>query len=546
MSYDAIAELLALNEPDSRLVSRACRFGQICALLALMIVLTIPANWISPLHVPWLELPSFTLAHLSSVIFFVTLDLSALLLYQTRAVRLLPILWAIILVIYSIILIEYLTPGELPFAEYIRFLDPAENNSKISPNGALCMWFLCIGLWLTTRDSTLATRIGQASCLAAALISALALIGHAYTIESLYGVADYSALSLPGSMSYFLLFCGILFIHPEKGMMRLLVTRSAAGVMTRRLYGPVIVIPPLLGFFGLVSAELWKWYDLPFGIALFAISSILLLAIVVATTSVRLEQTDLSRAKAESELGSTIVALEASRRQLRELSAHIQEVQEDERLRISREVHDELGQSLTAIKMDVALLRNSLPASQLGTGSANSTEDGRPSVQHRMDSMLSLVNSTIHSVQRISAELRPSLLDDLGLAAAIEWQARQFEDRSQVRTTLNIEEVSLDRPRSIAIFRIFQETLTNIARHANATTASVRLYHADGSLVLLVQDNGVGFDANEKTDSPSLGLMGMRERAQLDGGTLLLESEPGKGTRVQLTMPLTPEPNHTT
>ncbi len=546
MRYDPIADLLALNEPDPKLQANARLAGQIFALIGLAMALTVSGSWL--LNTPILrhELPSLTAAHAISSAFFIFLDLSVLTLYYRKPTAWHTLLWALVFIANGIVILEYLTPEELPFAEYFRFLDPAENTSKISPNGALCMWALSLGAWLIAWGKDTWVRIGQACCLAAALVASLALIGHAYTIEALYGVGDYTALSVPGAIAYLTLAISILFVKPEKGVVRIVVTRSAAGVMTRRLYGPVFLLPPLLGLIALVSVEIWNWYDMPFGIALFAIACMLLLGAIVAATSVRLERIDLSRARAEEQLGRTITELEASRKQLRELSAHIQEVQEDERLRIARDLHDELGQSLTALKMDVALVRNSLPTAPDAASAPNNGTHSEPLLSlRRMDSMLSLVNSTIRSVQRISSELRPSLLDDLGLAAAIEWKAREFEERSGVAVSVDVDDVSLEHHRAIAIFRIFQETLTNIARHARAKNASVSLHHTNASLELLVRDDGMGFDSETPSSTPSLGLIGMRERAELAGGTLRLQSTPGRGTTVVLEIPLTESSNVT-
>jgi len=214
---------------------------------------------------------------------------------------------------------------------------------------------------------------------------------------------------------------------------------------------------------------------------------------------------------------------------LRELSAHIQEVQEEERLRIAREVHDELGQSLTAIKMDVSMLKNQLPHAESG-------------IEKRTSSILSLVNSTIKTVQRISAELRPSLLDDLGLAAAIEWQAKQFQERSQVGITVDAEDVSIQREHAIAIFRIFQESVTNVARHAHATSVEARFLHERDHLIFQIVDNGTGFDPEAAKAGKSLGLVGMQERALLLCGEFKTEGKPGTGTTVTLALPLRPLP----
>jgi signal transduction histidine kinase len=528
MSVSPIAELLALNEPDERLVKSACDIGKASTILALLLVLTTPLGWLIQRPILRPELPTLTGAHVFGAVLMCAMCVTVQLLYGRQFFTALRVVWTIVFIANAIILVEYLTPQELPFAAYIRFLDPADNSSKIAPNSALCMWLLSGGLLLMGSSRDARVRLGQALCLMTVLIASLALIGHSYTIESLYGVETYSELSVPGALGYVALAMGCLLARPEKGIMRIFVTGSAAGVMTRRLYGPVILLPPILGFLSLVSVEVWKWYNLPFGIAVFAVLSILLLAAVVAMTSVRIEEIDIMRANAEEELGHTINALEDSRSQLRELSAHIQEVQEDERLRIAREVHDELGQSLTAIKMDVSLLKNQFPE--------HSSENGN-GFEKRTSSILSLVNSTIKSVQRISAELRPSLLDDLGLAAAIEWQAKQFQERVGVAITVDAQDVAVSREDAIAIFRIYQETLTNITRHAHAQHVDVSLSLTNGEIALEVRDDGVGFDIDDKRETPSLGLIGMRERAALTGGALEIKSAPGSGTSVLLRVP---------
>jgi signal transduction histidine kinase len=358
----------------------------------------------------------------------------------------------------------------------------------------------------------------QTFALVCALVAALALIGHAYTIEPLYGIRDYSQMSVAGALHHFLLAAALLCVRPDRGMTRILVTQSSAGVMSRRLYATALIVPPVLGFFTIITSGIWKWYDISFGIVLFVIASIVLFVAVVAATSLRMERADHFRLRAEDDL-------RASRERLRELSAYTQVMQEEERVRIAREVHDELGQSLTALKMDVAMLRKQVPA--------------REDIERRMNSMIELVNGTIQSVQRISSELRPSVLDDLGLAAAIEWQAREFEKRSGLRchVQLPIYEIVTNPSQATALFRIFQETLTNVARHANATQVDVRLREEQETIQLRVRDDGIGVVDFEVTTNSSLGLMGMRERAALAGGSLDMESTPGAGMTVTVTMP---------
>jgi PAS domain S-box-containing protein len=217
--------------------------------------------------------------------------------------------------------------------------------------------------------------------------------------------------------------------------------------------------------------------------------------------------------------------LRASSEQLRNLTAHLQSVLEEERARISREVHDELGQSLTAVKMDLAWLAGRLPR-------------GNSPMLKRIGSTRQLADNMIQSIRRISTELRPAVLD-LGLAAAVEWQVQDFQARSgiQCKVRLLTQEVVASTA-STAMFRIFQETLTNVARHAQATRAEVVLQKQRDRLVLLIRDNGRGFAEEDPSVSKSLGLLGMRERAAILGGRVNISSTPGRGTTVTAWIPL--------
>jgi PAS domain S-box-containing protein len=240
-----------------------------------------------------------------------------------------------------------------------------------------------------------------------------------------------------------------------------------------------------------------------------------------STRAVCLIASDLSETKrAEQEL-------RASSEQFRKLTAHLQSVREEERARISREVHDELGQSLTAVKMDLAWLAGRLPQ-----------RDG-PMLK-RIRSTQHMADSILQSIRRISTELRPAVLD-LGLAAALEWQVQEFEARSGIRCKVRLltRQVVASNA-STAMFRIFQETLTNVARHAKATRAEVVLQKQRDRLVLLIHDNGRGFDQADPSLSKSLGLLGMRERAAILGGRVSISSAPGKGTTVTASIPLPP------
>ena len=219
--------------------------------------------------------------------------------------------------------------------------------------------------------------------------------------------------------------------------------------------------------------------------------------------------------------------LQQSQDRLRSLTARLESVREDERIRIAREIHDELGQALTGVKLELSLLRDQMP-------------DARPALLNILDSIAKLVDGTIQSVRKIATELRPVVLDQLGLIPAIEWQAHEFQSRTGIQCTLDIylRSVLLSQGGSTAMFRILQEILTNVARHARASTVNITLQEQAGGLVLEVRDNGRGVTDAELSDPKSLGLVGMRERALLLGGETTITGTPGKGTTVKVRIPL--------
>jgi signal transduction histidine kinase len=219
--------------------------------------------------------------------------------------------------------------------------------------------------------------------------------------------------------------------------------------------------------------------------------------------------------------------LTRSEENLRALAARLQSVREEEGTRIAREIHDELGQALTGLKMDLTWLTNRLPAAP-------------KTLADKTKSMAGLIDDTIHCVRKIASRLRPEVLDQLGVAAAIGWQAKDFQKRTGIRCKVTIPEVpvDIDHDRSTAAFRIFQELLTNVARHANATKVDVSMQVNGKTLVLCVQDNGKGMTKAETQGSKSLGLLGMRERAAPFGGTIEFTGTPRKGTKALVSIPL--------
>jgi PAS domain S-box-containing protein len=217
--------------------------------------------------------------------------------------------------------------------------------------------------------------------------------------------------------------------------------------------------------------------------------------------------------------------------QLRNLSARLEAAREQERTRIAREIHDELGHALTVLKMDSAWL-----AERIGIAD--------PSLTERAHAMSALIERTIGTIRQIATELRPSILDDLGLLAALEWEGAELGRRTGINTRVRgpREPPALDDEHATAIFRIFQEALTNVARHSGAKTVRATLSKTEKDIVLEVIDDGSGFEPAALANPRSLGIVGMRERARILGGTLHLEGRPGAGARLWVTIPLGASP----
>jgi len=216
--------------------------------------------------------------------------------------------------------------------------------------------------------------------------------------------------------------------------------------------------------------------------------------------------------------------LKESEDKLRRLAAHLISVREEERAHIAREIHDELGQVLTGLKMEVGSLAKRLTDKAL---------------IEKTDSMGKLIDSTVQTVRKIATGLRPEMLDDMGLIAAVGWQAKEFQKRTGIRCRAKLPpEVKFDIDISTTMFRIFQEILTNVARHSRATRVDIELQIAPDRIGLEVVDNGVGITDTDMSGKKSLGLLGMHERALLFGGDVKITGTPSHGTRVSVSIPL--------
>jgi signal transduction histidine kinase len=213
--------------------------------------------------------------------------------------------------------------------------------------------------------------------------------------------------------------------------------------------------------------------------------------------------------------------------QLRELSSHLQNIREDERMNIAREIHDELGQQLTGLKMDIAWLMKKTPQDD-------------PVIKNKYNDILLLVDATVRSIRRIATELRPSVIDDLGLNASFEWLISEFSERmnTEIQYENNFDDKHINPDISIGLFRILQESLTNIAKHANAGQVKIAFEKVNNAAHLSIEDDGIGFDTSLKQSEITFGLLGIKERTNMMQGNCVVFSKPGHGTKIDVSIPL--------
>jgi two-component system sensor histidine kinase UhpB len=234
-----------------------------------------------------------------------------------------------------------------------------------------------------------------------------------------------------------------------------------------------------------------------------------------------------SRAELEERVKERTKELADSQKQLRNLYSHLQSLREEERTNIAREIHDDLGQALTALKMDLSWIAGKLR--------------GDKGLKEKLNADVDQVDKTIQAVKRVCTELRPGILDHLGLAAAIEWQAGEFQKRAGIKceVVFDPEDVVVDTSLSTSLFRIFQESLTNVMRHARATEVKASFRRTSNSIILEIADNGIGITEKDISKANSFGLQGMRERVYPWGGKVTVSGVENKGTIVEVIIPVT-------
>ena len=292
--------------------------------------------------------------------------------------------------------------------------------------------------------------------------------------------------------------CGYLPSHDKQRVQRLIdLAFRGAGPQACDLTG--------------INGDFGSWFSLSFGPP----------AARTKTKAVTLIIHEISEQKRAEE------TLRLSSQQMREFAARLDSAREEERVRLAREIHDELGQALTILKLDLSWLQSKMPAHERDT-------------RKKMRAMLQHVDGTMEWVRRIASELRPSILDDLGLVPALDWQVTEFRKHAGIKCHFSAatEKLILSPEASVAVFRVVQEALTNVARHAQASKVQIRLKSGKRMVIVSVADNGRGMPADRVNATGSLGIVGMKERIARVGGDLAIQSQPGKGTRVEIFVPI--------
>jgi signal transduction histidine kinase len=292
---------------------------------------------------------------------------------------------------------------------------------------------------------------------------------------------------------------------------------------------PLIAPGRTFGAITFVSAESGRYYDQ----ADLALAQDLAHRAALAVDNARLYyRAQLLNEELDQRVAQRTLELERANQQLRLLAGHLQSAREEERINVAREIHDEIGTLMTAIKMDLAFLGREIS----GNGSKKSPD----ALGEEISATTKLVDDAIQTLHEIVRELRPGVLDHLGLRAALEWQMQEFQERAKIECyfTSDLDELGLDSQRSTAVFRILQEVLTNVARHAQATRVEASLQKEDNDLILEVRDNGKGISEAQVSSVGRFGLLGMRERAHVFGGDVVIRGSPGEGTAVTVRIPV--------
>ena len=479
--------------------------------------------------------------------------LASVSLATLRNKTLVSALGALSVVLIGILIIsEYVSGLDLGFDRLIfsRRLETTVHSFPGRPSPHTAIDLLLIGSALLLSHRTGRTyRLAQGLALTAALIASLALVGYIYDVAFLYSISSHTGMALHTALIFIALSLGILFIHSEQQLMSFVLSDTAGGMTVRRLLPASIAIPIVTGGMIILGARAGL-YDTAFAVPLCIVISILVLATLIWRNATALHRSDTKRRQAEDALRDAYNDLEqrveertgelslANENLQTEISRHKESeaarlellrrlvtAQEEERRRISRELHDQTGQHLAALL--------------LGLKTLNHSNNGSTSLHTSLFQLQILTERLVEETHHLAWELRPAALDDLGLETAISNYVDKWSERNSITLDFHsgLNKLRLPPQVETAVFRIVQEALTNVLKHAQASRVSVMLEYRYDELLLIVEDNGCGFQPEVERDG--LGLIGIHERVALIGGKLKLESAPGLGTTLAIRIPAT-------
>ncbi len=410
---------------------------------------------------------------------------------------------AFILIVGGITLFQYLTRIDCGIDQLFMKQDITIGTShpgRMAPNTALCFILTAIACLMSTGQHHSTLEILVSGILGACVFAfgAIALLGYLLEIQPAYGWGYLTKMAISTALGFGWIGVGLLAFSFYFWIPLDIAIQTEATVV--------------VFFVGITLASL-----LTLAVHFIQRDRQLMKQLQVSHHSLQQEVSD--RKKAEQ-------SVQRSQEELRSLTNRLQSVREEEKIHIAREIHDELGQALTALKMDLMGLEEGL-----GQGPATCRE--------KIRAMSGVVDETVQAIQRICFQLRPKILDLLGLQEAIKWQAQDFEKRTGIYCVIcgGTETIRLDQPQTVGLFRVFQETLTNVARHAKATAVHITLSQNHECVELVVKDNGIGITSSQIGNSQSLGLIGMRERIFHLNGMMTIQGWTNQGTEIQFKIP---------
>ncbi len=404
--------------------------------------------------------------------------------------------------------------------------------ARMSPHTSVNFIIVGCALLSADIDTRGGVRASQLLALASASISLVALVGYVYGVTALYGISPQTGMALHTATTFLLISAGVMLIHPDRGLMRLITGNGLGGVVARRLLAATIVVPMLFGWLSVLGQRM-NLYDASVASSLLVVSTILAFSGLVWSGARTLDRIDRKRREAED-----------TRTRLLQ---RVVTAQEEERHRLARELHDQMGQHLAALTLQLELHKNEV---ELHKNQNDKNVDVR--TDGHLTQALALTEQLTGEARTMAWELRPPELDHFGLHAALARYAEQWSKRSGVTVDFVSDFVSdgitdkrLSPQIEIVVYRVVQEALTNVLKHARARSVSLILERRKHELLVIVEDDGRGFDAeafaNSSPTNQSLGLLGMRERVESVHGTFNIESSISGNTTLVVRVPTSDE-----